>query len=54
MLSNAVHLGGTLKGHSDGMVVTVVLTNYNHSRFLRESLGSPFNQTPTAEARVRN
>ena len=54
MLSNAVQLGGTLKGHPDGMVVTVVLTNYNHSRFLRESLGSFFNQKRPTEARVRN
>ena len=42
MLSNAVHRGGTLKGHSDGMVVTVVLTNYNHSRFLRRITRLPF------------
>jgi hypothetical protein len=48
MLSNAVQLGGTLRGHPDGMVVTVVLTNYNHSRFLRESLGSLFYQTRPA------
>jgi hypothetical protein len=33
MLSSAVQLGGTLKG----IVVTVVLTNYNHSRFLCEN-----------------
>jgi hypothetical protein len=54
MLSNAVQLGGTLKGHPDGMVVTVVMTNYNHSRFLRGSVSSLFNQTRPAKARVRN
>src|SRR6266446_9379766 len=49
MAGNAVHLGRTYKDRPGGMTVTVVLTNYNHSRFLRESLGSLFNQTRPAD-----
>jgi glycosyltransferase involved in cell wall biosynthesis len=49
MASNAVYLGQTHKNRPGGMTVTVVLTNYNHSRYLRESLGSLFNQTRPAE-----
>jgi len=49
MASNAVPLDQTRTDRPDGMTVTVVLTNYNHSRFLRESLGSLFNQTRPAE-----
>jgi glycosyltransferase involved in cell wall biosynthesis len=45
MASNAVHTTLTDKDRRGGLTVTVVLTNYNHSRYLRESLGSLFNQT---------
>ena len=50
MASNAV-LGRTYKDKDrpGGMTVTVVLTNYNHSRFLRESIGTLFNQTRPAD-----
>jgi glycosyltransferase involved in cell wall biosynthesis len=49
MASNAVHTTLTDKDRRGGLTVTVVLTNYNHSRFLRESLGSLLNQTRPAE-----
>ena len=49
MASNAVHTTLTDKDRRGGLTVTVVLTNYNHSRYLRESLGSLFNQTRSAD-----
>jgi glycosyltransferase involved in cell wall biosynthesis len=49
MASNAVHTTLTDKDRRGGLTVTVVLTNYNHSRYLRESLGSLFSQTRPAD-----
>jgi glycosyltransferase involved in cell wall biosynthesis len=46
MANNA---GLTDKDRRGRLTVTVVLTNYNHSRYLRESLGSLFNQTRPAD-----
>jgi glycosyltransferase involved in cell wall biosynthesis len=49
MASSTVRLDQTCTDRPHGMTVTVVLTNYNHSRYLRESLGSLLNQTRPAE-----
>jgi glycosyltransferase involved in cell wall biosynthesis len=49
MASNTLRLGQIQKQRPGSMTVTVVLTNYNHSRYLRESLGSLVNQTRPAE-----
>src|SRR4029077_19595157 len=49
MASNAVHTTPIDKGRRGRLTVTVVLTNYTHSRYLRESLGSLFNQTRPAD-----
>jgi len=49
MASNVVHTTLTDKDRRGGLTVTIVLTNYNHSRYLRESLGSLLSQTRPAE-----
>src|ERR1700746_3575223 len=49
MASKAVHTTLTDKDRRGGLTVTIVLTNYNHSRYLRESLRSLFSQTRPAD-----